>query len=119
MLEAERIKLAAEKQLAAGTTCAEKAAPAPTPVPDQTTVVQGKFKFSGKATVVEMHVAGMGIDESFNSNRKGQIAIELPVGSYQVSLQAKGYREKVITLDVPARAEGKRFEFSEKLERKK
>lgn len=119
MLEAERIKLAAEKQLAAGTNCETAPEPTPTPVPDKTTVVQGKFKFSGKATVVQMHVAGMGIDESFNSNRKGQIAIELPVGTYQVSIKAKGYRDKVITLDVPARAEGQRFEFSEKLERKK
>jgi hypothetical protein len=112
LLEAEKLRMEAERALAR--PCAE---PAP-PVAPATTIVQGTFDFAGKPTVVEMHVAGMGIDESFRSDKKGKIAIELPVGTYQLRLHAEGYREKVVTLDVTAPPPGEdRFRFAERLER--
>ncbi len=120
MLEAERVRFAAERQLAQASQCPEPTAEPPAPAELETTILQGRFRFAGgKSTVVTMHVAGMGIDESFQSDRKGQIAIELPVGSYQVSLEARGYRDKVITLDVPKLPEKERFRLDTKLERVK
>lgn len=118
MLEAERVRMTAEKQLADAANC--KAAPAPPPPgPTKTTIVRGQFKFSGKPTVVGVHVAGMGIDETFESNARGQIAIELPVGHYQISLEAKGYRDKVLTIDIPDLPKDDSFELDAKLQREK
>lgn len=126
-LEAEQATLDAEKKQMqaieainqAKAECKEQKAAAPDPASLPATVVQGKFKFKGgKPAEVTMHVAGMGIDESFTSDAKGRIAIELPVGSYSMSLKAKGYRDKMSTLEVPAKGEGERYEFSETLVRK-
>lgn len=119
MVEAEKLRMEAEKKLAAAENCQTEAAPAPAPGPTKTTIVRGQFKFSGKSTVVSVHVAGMGIDETFHSNPKGQIAIELPVGHYQISLEAKGYRNKVLTVDIPEKAEGERYELKAKLQKGK
>jgi hypothetical protein len=119
MVEAEKMRMEAEKKLAAAENCETTAAAPPPPGPTKTTVVRGQFKFAGKPAVVSVHVAGMGIDETFQSNAKGQIAIELPVGHYQINLEAKGYRNKVLTVDIPEKAEGERYELKAKLQRKK
>jgi multidrug efflux pump subunit AcrA (membrane-fusion protein) len=118
-LDAQRTQMLAAQELARAKSACKEEPPPPDPATLPATVVQGKFKFKGgKSTVVTMHVAGMGIDESFTSDKKGRIAIELPVGSYSMSLKAKGYREKLTPLDVPAKAEGERYEFTETLDRK-
>jgi hypothetical protein len=115
MLEAERMRLAAEQQLGAQPACTP--APAPAAAEPKATVVQGRIQFSGKSTIVSVHVAGMGIDETFESDRKGQVAVLLPVGHYQLRLEAQGYRDKVLTLDVPELPEGQRFDFAARLQK--
>lgn len=119
MLQARELKLQAEMKMQA--QCAPKGEAKPKPVDPSTlplTVLQGEFKFSGgRPTAVSMHVAGMGIDETFKSDSRGRIAVELPAGNYQVSLTAKGYRDRVLSFDLPALPEGKRHKISETLER--
>ncbi len=69
---------------------------------------------NGAGVQYSMHVNGMGVDEPFNSMPDGQIALELYAGDYRATITAAGFKEKVITFTVPAKA---KVQISEKLER--
>ena len=47
-----------------------------------------------------MQIQGMGIDEAFESNDSGRIALELPAGEYTAILKSAGYEDKTINFVV-------------------
>jgi predicted metalloprotease with PDZ domain len=114
-LEAERAQFAAQQMAGQLRTCRTETTPPPTatapakaappPVAAGTGIVQGRFRFTAQPRKVELRVQGMGVDEKFSSDDKGRVALELPVGSYQATLKAKGYRAKVIQFDVGSERE--------------
>jgi len=75
------------------------------PVPP-TGIVRGEFGAeSGQPLAVQMHVVGQGVDESFDSDASGQIALELYAGDYRATLSAAGYVAETVTFTVPSKGE--------------
>jgi hypothetical protein len=52
---------------------------------------QGRFRFAGRVGRVEVTIRGGAIDETFTSDDKGRIAVELPAGKYSATAVAKGH----------------------------
>jgi hypothetical protein len=105
--ELERLKTENQRAIAAAQEYADKALrceasqgyPAE-PAEVITAVMRADFEFEGDPVVVTVHIVGNGVDESFQSDDKGRIAVELPVGSYQAELLAPGYTQQRIQFDV-------------------
>lgn len=55
---------------------------------------------SGGGVEASIHVTGQGIDEPFNSDPNGRIAVELPGGDYTGTVKADGYKSKEVTFTV-------------------
>jgi outer membrane protein OmpA-like peptidoglycan-associated protein len=55
---------------------------------------------AGTGVKVSVHITGNGIDEPFDSNDAGRIAIALPVGKYAAKVNAEGYLEKSLEFEV-------------------
>jgi outer membrane protein OmpA-like peptidoglycan-associated protein len=72
----------------------------PEAVPDEGTI-DGTFTDSaGNPIRVSMHITGNGIDEPFESNEAGRIALALPVGEYSAKVNAEGHLEKILPITV-------------------
>src|SRR5690606_19635349 len=75
------------------------------PVPP-TGIVRGQFTdTAGQPVAVRMHVVGQGVDEGFDADSTGQIALELYQGDYRATLSAPGFLDKTLDFNVPAQGE--------------
>lgn len=84
------------------------------PVP-ATGIVRGQFTdVNGRPVLVRMQIVGQGVDEGFDSDPGGQIALELYAGDYRATLSADGYESKTIDFTVPAEGD---LSVSERLNR--
>jgi hypothetical protein len=64
-------------------------------------IVDGAFiDANGMPVIASMRVTGMGIDEAFQCNAGGRVAVELPNGQYTISISAPGFADQVMQLDV-------------------
>ncbi|MCH9687228.1 MAG: OmpA family protein, partial [Deltaproteobacteria bacterium] len=74
-----------------------EAAPAP-----PTGVMEASVKDSaGNPLDFSMYVTGQGVDQSFDDEPLGMIALELYVGDYSATIRAPGFKTKNITFTVP------------------
>lgn len=71
-----------------------------------TGILRGQFTdAAGQPVAVRMYVVGQGVDEGFDADASGQIALELFEGSYRATLSAPGFRDKSIDFTVTADGE--------------
>ncbi len=83
----------------------------PTPA---TGVMEGRFTDdTDKPIKVTLRVSGMGVDEPFQSDETGSIAVMLPVGDYNAVASAPGFQDKPITFKIES--QDKRTTIQEKL----
>lgn len=66
-----------------------------------TGVMQGAFvDGSGAPVVASMHVTGNGVDQTFNAEPSGLIALALYEGSYSATVSAPGYKDQQVTFTI-------------------
>jgi len=64
-------------------------------------IMDGTFTdASGAGIAATLHITGQGIDEPFNSDASGRIAVELPGGEYTGKVSAAGHKEQEISFTV-------------------
>ncbi len=66
-----------------------------------TGVMQGAFvDTNGAPVVASMHVVGNGVDQTFNAEPSGLIALALYEGSYNATVSAPGYKDQQVSFTI-------------------
>ncbi len=83
------------------------------PAPPLGVMEAGINDANGNPVAFSMYVTGQGVDQNFNSDPPGVIALELYVGDYSATIRAPGFKTKNITFTVP---DGGKVQLEETLE---